>query len=299
MYYERNFPSIFMASQTPEKGSESRDLLPVSGTIKVAETGNVEGIRSELHGSFLDVSDARKGNSTGGAASTADVSRDNRDSLSDADRQALFNGLQTTLRKPENCEGVRDKWDVIEAALKKNPRMMLNLKRLQDMGAELVVSDSQEGQYVEFADAAAKLDIRKQEKALQDLTEAERNAVIEQILQTLDQGQRETARQWITAQSQRSSESKGLNWVEALVLSVAHGGTPISYETYEAMTRKASVLELTTWTWCLQKLSDVMTSGFAPYCSRDFGSVRLTGDSADRRRGDRGGRVAGLRVPIA
>jgi len=307
MYYERNFPNIFMAPQTPENGSESRDLPPESGTIRAAETGNVEGIRSELHGSFLDVSEARQSNSTDGAASTADVPQANCDSLSDADRQALFSGLQTTLWKRENCDGVSGKWDVIEAALKKNPRMMLNLKRLQDMGAELVVSDFQDGQYVEFADVRNYSDTIYQERALAALTTEEIEAAIECKLQSYTSEEQAALRPWIHKQLERQKFSHGLNFVEATIHAMARGGRLFTYEEEKTMAQKNRMLLDTIFNWQEDRdLLDIMKGClFAPkeggvtcYGRRGRGGTFRSGSSVYYRFNDRGGRVAGLRVPI-
>lgn len=258
--------------------------------MQVAATGNVEAMRSDFSVSLFGVH----------KDSARHVVQDkDRDHLSDADRQALFSGLRATLQRPENCEGAGARWSVIEQALLQNPRMMRKMKSLQDMGAELVVTEFREGQYVEFADAAVNLDIRRQEETLACLAAKERDDAIEQILQPLSVDQKEPARTWILSQLSRSKNAKGLNWVEALVLAVAHGGTLISYVAYDAMAPKdTSIVENATWTWYLKSLSDVMKSGDAPYGNRRGGKARRGVNVADYRGGGRGGRVAGLRVPL-
>lgn len=229
-------------------------------------------------------------------------SRANGECLSDADRQALFTGLQATLQRPETCEGARALWGAIEQALLRNPRIIRNLKKLQDMGAELVVMEFQEGQYVEFADAAQNLDIRKQEAGLAELTDQERNDAIETIVAPLgDDTQKALARAWLFSQLRRSDNvMRGLNFAEALVFAVAHGGTLISHAVYDAMAqRDTSAYENNTWTWYITSLSDVISNGDAPLGNRYRGKANRREGVAVYRRGGRGVRVAGLRVEIA
>lgn len=230
-----------------------------------------------------------------GAVDSAESQADGQH-LSGTDRAALFNGLQATLQRPENCDGV-PQWNVIERSLLANPRMMCNLKRIQDMGAELVVIECLEGRYVEFADAAVNLDVRKQEGALAGLTMKERDDAVEQILQPLPDKQKKSAREWILSQFRRSENQSGLSYVDALVLAVAHGGTLISHEAYNVMARKDEyVVETVTWTWYFKKLSDVMQSDCAPSGTRYCGFARRHEELADGRGSLLGGRVAGLRV---
>ncbi len=220
------------------------------------------------------------------------------DSLSDADRENLFRGLKTTLERTENCDEARGKWDVIEAALMRNPGMTRNLLRLQNMGAELVVTDIDD-QNVEFADAAINHNIPKQENALARLAEVERDNAIEQILQPLEPDQRASPMQWILSRLLRPDNTEGLNWVEAMVFAVAHGGTLISYDAYDAMAKKnPSIFENLTWNWYLANLSGVMASGTATGGSRYVDGVSVGEVSAGYRSGDQGARVV-VRVPLA
>jgi|GEM_PF-6906223 hypothetical protein len=221
-------------------------------------------------------------------------------SLSDKERAALFDGLRATLAMKENCEGAPD-MSVIKAALMKNPSMMFNLKRLQDGGAKLVVTGFQADQYVEFADAAQNLDIRKQEAGLAGLTEQERNDAIETIVDPIvSDAQKASAKDWLSSQLRRSGDARGLNFAEALVHAVAHGGTLISHGVYAAMAKRdPSVSENNTWTWYLKSLSDVMASGIAPFGIRfGGGALRNVGVAGDRVE-FQGGRVAGLRIQFA
>lgn len=230
----------------------------------------------------------------------ADSIGDDDENLSEADRSSLFSGLQTTLQRPENCEGVSDQWNAIERVLMTNPRMMRKLWRLQQCGAELVVTDFQEGEYVDFADAARNLNIQKQENALTTLSPREINDAITQILQPLPADQREEARSWILSRLRRSGGQRGLNYVDALVFAVAHGGTLISYEAYDAMARKdASVVENVTWTWYIRNLLKVIESGYAPCGFRYGGHAFQYEADAGYRYDDRGARVSGLRVQIS
>ena len=223
-----------------------------------------------------------------------------RNSLSDKERTALFDGLHATSAMKENCKDAPD-MSVIEAALMKNPAMMFNLRRLQNAGARLVVTDFKEDRYIDFADAAQNLDIRKQGSVLVGLTKQEINDAIETIVATIaDDAQKAPARDWLLSQLRRSDDAKGLNFAEALVYAAAHGGTLISHAAYDALARKdCSVYEGKTLTWYFESLSEVMASRFAPYGRRGRGVARRYRTDADYRGGGRGGRVAGLRVQIA
>lgn len=190
--------------------------------------------------------------------------------------------------------------------------MMRHLKRLQDNGAQLVVTEFQEGQYVEFADAAVNLVIQAQEDALANLTLAEKGDAIETILKPLPEDEKEPARNCILRQLHRSESARGLNHVEALLYSVAHSGRLITYEEYLAMAQADKhVVECLTNTWFFKNIADVIQSesihsfgGFG-VGSRSGGYVGNDNRYGADYRGTvgrdvpRGGRVAGLRVQIS
>jgi len=275
-------------------------LLPGSGTETVGAATNdlAAQIRSQVHVSWSGVTDVGQADSTDTVASEGVPEAKN--SLSDAERTELFAALRTTLTMKENSDGAPAA-GVVEAALMENPRMMFNLKRLQDAGAQLVVTDFQAGQYIEFADAALNLDIPKQGARLAGLTQQERNDAIETIVAPLqNHSQKVMGRDWLLSQLSRSGDVGGLNFAEALVYAVAHGGTPISYELYDAMAqRDPSVFENKTWTWYFKKLSAVINSGDAPGGYRYKGKADRYGYDAVLRNGLQGARVAGLRVQIS
>ena len=292
-----------MNPQTSEGLPSHDDLLPGSGTENIGATINGDlaaSMSSQFHISFQGVSKTKRSHSMGNVVLETGVSEARSNSLSDNERAALFDGLRATSAMKENCEGAPD-MSVIETALMKNPKMMFNLKRLQDGGAKLVVTGFQEGHYVEFADAAQNLDVRKQEAGLAGLTEQERNDAIETIVTPIaDDTQNGSARAWLLSRLRRSDGVRGLNFAEALVYAVAHGGTLISHEAYDVLAKKdPSVYEDTTWTWYVKSLSDVMRSGIAPRGFRYGGRAYRDEYDADGRSAYQGGRVAGLRVQIA
>jgi hypothetical protein len=211
--------------------------------------------------------------------------------------------LEESCKKAENCKKASGQWSVIQNALRENPIMMRNLKRLQDAGAELVVTEfNVEEKYIEFADAALNLDIKRQQTAFELLTQQERDDAIDNILQPLAENPEEKvkAKDWITSQLYRSGDGKGLNWAEALVFAVAHGGTLISIDAYNTMARRdPDAYENLTWTWYFEQLSVVMKNGGAPLGARRRG-VALRGEGgAYGRVGGLGARVAGLRVQLS
>ena len=294
-------PHHCMNSQISKELPLEDALLPGSGTETVGAATNdlAAQIRSQVYVSWSGVTDVGQADSTDTVASEGVPEAKN--SLSDAERTELFAALRTTLTMKENSDGAPAA-GVVEAALMENPRMMFNLKRLQDAGAQLVVTDFQAGQYIEFADAALNLDIPKQGARLAGLTQQERNDAIETIVAPLQNHSQETmGRDWLLSQLSRSGDVRGLNFAEALVYAVAHGGTPISYELYDAMAQRGdpSVFENKTWTWYFKKLSAVINSGDAPSGYRYKGWADRNEFGADCRFDYQGGRVAGLRVQIS
>lgn len=222
--------------------------------------------------------------------------------LFDEEKQKeLFDGLRKTLQMKENLRATPD-MAIIEAALIKDPIMMRNMWRLQKAGAQLVVTSiDPDDKSIEFADAAENLDIKKQEAVLAALTEQEKERAIEAILAPIiDGAKKASAKAWLLTQLHRSGDAKGLNYVEALVYAVAHGGSLISYDAYDAIAKRdPNVYEGSSWTWYFQSLSDVMSSGDAPCGDRDRGRVNRDESGADYPNDRQGGRIAGLRVKFA
>ncbi len=230
-------------------------------------------------------------------------SSESEDVLSAAEQQELFAALETSLKKPESlteAEGAPS-FESIQAALIKNSTMMCNLYNLQQHGAELVITHVNKDGSILLADAARDLDIEKQEAALQALTAEQRNTAIDTILSPIADEESEEARTWFLAQLEQHNDARGLNFAEALLYAVAHGGTLISYELYDdaIAKRDASVYEPQTWTWYFKQLSTVISSGYAPFGFRNRGEADRRERLAGVRCVVRGGRVAGLRVQIS
>ncbi len=222
------------------------------------------------------------------------------DVISQEDCDALLNTLWISLMRPETLDGISGKWDGIRQALLRNPIMMRNLRRLQLMGAELVVTDFEEGRFVKFADAADSLDILKQEDALAALTQAEREDAIERILTSVKREQHGEVSRWILGQLNRPADAEGLIWTEALVLAVAHGGTLISTELYLRMAKAdPGVSEDDSWTWTLKSLGDVIQSKHAPSATRSNGRIHEANLNANLYRFPPGMRAAELEVSLA
>lgn len=224
----------------------------------------------------------------------------NKDSLSPQEQKECLNALERTMKKSENIDGVTARWGAIEAALRSNPLIMRNLRRLQQAGAELVVTDFRDGILVEFADAALNLNITRQEQVLQRLIEdtAQRDAVIGRIVQSLPEERRGKVTRYILDMLQRSPHHGGFNEIEAVVYAAVHGGNLITPDVLRSFAKRTPNDYEVTDTW----FSNVfcLNGGGGPYGYRCGGKILNSWkvNSSCRERST-GARVAGLRVPLS
>ncbi len=221
-------------------------------------------------------------------------------------KEDLFTRLRSTLQMPASLKGVNDIHS-IEVAIMRDPRMMCNLWKLQQAGAKLIVTGYQEGNYIEFADAASDLDVPGQERGLAELQPSEIDAALDTILIPIkDAEKKTTAKVCLLGLLKRPPNARGLNYFEAAVFAAAHGGSLISYEAYGEMVKNIMNQNGETSNWLSSDLFgdprfSGELSGTAISCAGKVSGnvVQTTGANRNVYISNRGARVAGLRVGLA
>lgn len=283
------------------EGISSSEVLPGSSTVDTGvPTSNLAAdISSQFHASIQGVSETTQSQSAETVVSDNGVPEAESNALSDAERKALFDGLRASLAMKESLKkGVPD-FAQIQKAIEKNPTMMVNLRKLQNMGAQLVITHADQTG-VEFADVVRIPDVVAQQEALAGLSAEEKKSVIDQILGPIDPPARLAAGAWFEEMLKRYENAQGLNWPEAMVFAVAHGGTLISCRLHDAMiNRNCTVFTGQKYTWYIGNVSIVMECGVAPLGERGKFGVVQKEDVASVRNPSLAVRVAGLRVEIA
>ncbi len=300
----------------------TQSLIMSSSSAEFAEQNQPEGIEpgSSVYVAMPDytrdkVQTLLVSRFSGQDGNAVNAQKSAENSLSEAECTALFDQLLPKLAMEKNCQGAPD-IGVIRAALMKNPRVMRNLLRLpQQEKTKLVVTGFQLDQngYVEFAQAQPHdiESVKNEVMIFNELTSDQKAVAIEKVIecdsakQTIPYTDKQKQRlldRFHNHCNAKRSVNDGLNFWQGLVYAAHFDGRLPSYEEDQTMAEKNPKLIEDAWTWRhneKKSLLEIAESGFAPCGVRGGGLASRDQGDADNRFGDRGVRVAGLRVSLA